>query len=321
MPYHQEIDALTERRLGKNKLGTTKSGIGPAYADKASRIGLRVQDLPDPKIFRQKLEVVLKEKNQILAKIFNRLPLSIDALCKKYLDDYAPRIAPMIVDSVSLDPRGARARREHPAGRRAGDVPRPRPRHVSVRHVVEPRRRRRVHGCRHRSARHHARRRHRQAVHHPRRRRTVPDRDLRRTGRRPHRARRRVRHQHRSPSARRLVRRGDDAPSRAAQLAERAGAGQARPARPARHREGVRGLRGRRRAAPSTRRITRATSTRPCPIYEELKGWNTPLTEVTEPHQLPAATAEYLKFLSEQIGIPITYVGTGPGRDQFVHTA
>ena len=59
MPYHQEIDALTERRLGKNKLGTTKSGIGPAYADKASRIGLRVQDLLDPKIFREKLEVVL----------------------------------------------------------------------------------------------------------------------------------------------------------------------------------------------------------------------------------------------------------------------
>ena len=60
MPYHQEIDALTERRLGKNKLGTTKSGIGPAYADKASRIGLRVQDLLDPKIFREKLEVSLR---------------------------------------------------------------------------------------------------------------------------------------------------------------------------------------------------------------------------------------------------------------------
>src|SRR3954468_18046772 len=102
MPYHQEIDALTERRLGKNSLGTTKRGIGPAYADKAARVGLRVQDLLDPKIFREKLEVVLKEKNLVLAKIFNRLPLSIDALCKKYLEDYAPRIAPMIVDSVSL---------------------------------------------------------------------------------------------------------------------------------------------------------------------------------------------------------------------------
>ena len=55
LPYHYEIDKATERALGKNKLGTTKRGIGPAYADKAARIGLRVQDLLDEKIFRQKL--------------------------------------------------------------------------------------------------------------------------------------------------------------------------------------------------------------------------------------------------------------------------
>ena len=75
MPYHQELDRVTERFLGKNALGTTKRGIGPAYADKATRVGLRVQDLFDPKIFRQKLDVVLKEKNAILAKVYNRLPL------------------------------------------------------------------------------------------------------------------------------------------------------------------------------------------------------------------------------------------------------
>ena len=67
MPYHHELDQLAERYLGKNKLGTTKRGIGPTYADKSSRVGLRVQDLLDPKIFRQKLDVVLKEKNQIRA--------------------------------------------------------------------------------------------------------------------------------------------------------------------------------------------------------------------------------------------------------------
>src|SRR6202163_4001564 len=67
MPYHQELDRMSERFLGRNKLGTTKGGIGPAYADKATRIGLRVQDLLDPKIFREKLDVVLKEKNLILA--------------------------------------------------------------------------------------------------------------------------------------------------------------------------------------------------------------------------------------------------------------
>ncbi len=102
MPYHQEIDALTERRLGKNALGTTKSGIGPAYADKASRIGLRVQDLLDPKIFREKLEVVLKEKNLILAKIHNRLPLSADDIADLYLGELRSRIEPMIADSVGL---------------------------------------------------------------------------------------------------------------------------------------------------------------------------------------------------------------------------
>jgi adenylosuccinate synthase len=102
MPYHQEMDALIERYLGRNRLGTTKRGIGPAYADKAARIGLRVQDLLDPKIFRQKLDVVLKEKNLILAKIYNRLALSVDEIAHSYLDEYAPRLAPHIGDAVGL---------------------------------------------------------------------------------------------------------------------------------------------------------------------------------------------------------------------------
>jgi adenylosuccinate synthase len=102
MPYHQELDRVTERYLGKNKLGTTKGGIGPAYADKATRVGLRVQDLLDPKIFRQKLDVVLKEKNQLLAKVYNRLPSSADDIARDYLEVYAPRIEPMIADTVSL---------------------------------------------------------------------------------------------------------------------------------------------------------------------------------------------------------------------------
>jgi adenylosuccinate synthase len=100
MPYHQELDALTERHLGRNKLGTTRRGIGPTYADKAARVGIRVQDLLDPNIFRQKLDVVLKEKNLILAKVYNRLPLSADDIAARYLDEFAPRLAPLIGDSV-----------------------------------------------------------------------------------------------------------------------------------------------------------------------------------------------------------------------------
>jgi adenylosuccinate synthase len=102
LPYHQEIDKLTERYLGKNKVGTTKRGIGPAYADKAARVGLRVQDLLDPKIFRQKLDVVLKEKNAVLAKIYNQLPMDADRICEEYLDVCAPRLAPIITDTVGL---------------------------------------------------------------------------------------------------------------------------------------------------------------------------------------------------------------------------
>ncbi len=102
MPYHHEIDRLTERFLGKNQLGTTRRGIGPAYADKSTRIGLRVQDLLDEKIFAEKLDVVLKEKNQILAKIYNRLPVDAEKILADYLGEYAQRMAPRIVDTVKL---------------------------------------------------------------------------------------------------------------------------------------------------------------------------------------------------------------------------
>jgi adenylosuccinate synthase len=102
MPYHQELDRVTERFLGRNALGTTKRGIGPAYADKAARVGLRVQDLLDEKIFRAKLDVVLKEKNGVLSRVYNRLPMSAAEIAGAYLDEYAPRIAPMIADTVGF---------------------------------------------------------------------------------------------------------------------------------------------------------------------------------------------------------------------------
>jgi len=102
LPYHQELDRLAERYLGRNKLGTTKGGIGPTYADKAARVGLRVQDMLDPKIFRQKLDVVLKEKNAILAKVFNQLPLSAGDIAGRYLEEMAPLLEPRIADSVNL---------------------------------------------------------------------------------------------------------------------------------------------------------------------------------------------------------------------------
>jgi adenylosuccinate synthase len=102
LPHHIELDFLAERRLGRNKLGTTRRGIGPTYADKALRVGLRVQDLLDPKIFRTKLEQVLKDKNAVLTRVYNRLPLSVDEISDRYLGEYGPRLAPYIADGVDI---------------------------------------------------------------------------------------------------------------------------------------------------------------------------------------------------------------------------
>ena len=77
MPWHVAIDRAGERRLGKLRIGTTKRGIGPTYADKALRLGIRVQDLLDPKILRQKLEVALAEKNVWLERVYGAARLEL----------------------------------------------------------------------------------------------------------------------------------------------------------------------------------------------------------------------------------------------------
>src|SRR6266508_1892640 len=98
MPWHKERDKLTERYLGGNRIGTTGRGIGPAYGDKAGRLGIRVQDLLDPKILAQKVEVVLKERNPQLAKVYNRLPIDPDAVVEEYAT-YAEALRPRIADA------------------------------------------------------------------------------------------------------------------------------------------------------------------------------------------------------------------------------
>jgi adenylosuccinate synthase len=101
MPYHLELEKVTERFLGKNALGTTKRGIGPAYGDKAARIGLRIQDLLDEKILREKLDVALREKNLMLTRVYGRLPLTVGMIMDDYLR-YAERLRPHIVDTSRL---------------------------------------------------------------------------------------------------------------------------------------------------------------------------------------------------------------------------
>jgi adenylosuccinate synthase len=101
MPYHLALDAESERRLGKNEIGTTKRGIGPAYQDKASRVGIRVQDLLDEHIFRLKLETALAEKNELLVKLYGAQPFEADVICAEYLP-YARRIVPHITESGQM---------------------------------------------------------------------------------------------------------------------------------------------------------------------------------------------------------------------------
>jgi adenylosuccinate synthase len=98
MPHHRALDRVVERYLGSARIGTTGRGIGPAYGDKVARMGIRVQDLLDPGIFRKKLELVLREKNQILFKVYNRKAIDGDAVVEEYLA-YAERLRPYIADT------------------------------------------------------------------------------------------------------------------------------------------------------------------------------------------------------------------------------
>src|SRR6056300_1236470 len=84
MPYHKLLDELIEESLGKNKIGTTKKGIGPCYADKIQRSGIRIQDLLDDKIFEEKVRINTKEKNKLLTKIYNREPLDADEIINEF---------------------------------------------------------------------------------------------------------------------------------------------------------------------------------------------------------------------------------------------
>src|SRR6516164_2999916 len=98
MPYHRALDKVTERYLGSSRIGTTGRGIGPAYGDKISRVGIRVQDLFDPGILRQKLDLVLREKNQVLTKVYNRRGIDAEPVAEQYLA-FAERIRPYVADT------------------------------------------------------------------------------------------------------------------------------------------------------------------------------------------------------------------------------
>jgi adenylosuccinate synthase len=317
LPYHQLLDRVIERHLGKNKLGTTKRGIGPAYADKAARVGLRVQDMYDPKIFRQKLELVLKDKGQMLAKVYNQLAPTVDEICDRYLGELAPRVEPYVADTVNLVHEaleigqhvlfeGAQATfldLDH------GTYPyvtssNPVAGGACIGAGVGPRYIDGVVG--------------------------IAKAYITRVGS--------------GPFPTELFDEVGDA------LVERGGeygTNTGRRRRPgwfdavmARHAVRLNSLSelaitkldvldafdsvkvcvayeadGKRieRFPDDQSLLHKATA-----VYEELRGWSTDLTGVTEPDALPAAAADYISFLEDQVGVPVRLVGVGPGRDQYV---
>jgi adenylosuccinate synthase len=320
LPYHQVLDKMTERYLGKNKLGTTKRGIGPAYADKSTRIGLRVQDLLDPKIFREKLDVVLKEKNLLLAKVYNQLPLDADDIAAQYLDECRPRIEPMIGDTVSmvhdaLDAdqhvllEGAQATfldldhgtypyvtSSNPVAGGACTGAGVGPRHID-----------RVIG--------------------------IAKAYVTRVGAGPFPT------ELHDDTADLLVERGGEY-----------GTNTGRRRRPGwfdavMMRQAVRINSLSEIALTKLDVLDTLDSLKVCvayevdgerfthlpyhqsvlhkvtPIYEELPGWKTDLTTATERHHLPQEARDYIAFLEEQVKVPISLVGVGPGREQFLHFA
>ena len=101
MPWHVALDGARERRLGRLQIGTTRRGIGPAYADKATRIGIRVQDLLDPKILRQKLELAVEEKNVWLERVYDLEPHDVEEVVASQLR-LAERLAPYVADTSLL---------------------------------------------------------------------------------------------------------------------------------------------------------------------------------------------------------------------------
>ena len=316
-PYHQELDRLIERHLGKNKLGTTKRGIGPTYADKAARVGIRVQDLLDERIFREKLRSVLGEKNMVLAKVYNRLGFDPDELADRYLEEVAPRIEPYVADTVSLVHEALEAGRHVLfEGAQAtfldldhGTYPfvtssNPIAGGACVGAGVGPRHIDRIVG--------------------------IAKAYVTRVGS--------------GPMPTELF---DEVGDLLVDRGHEYGVNTKRRRRPGwfdavmlRHAVRLNSL--------SELAITKLdildvlASVKVCvaydvngtrhthlpyhqsdlhaavPVYEELTGWQTDLSGVRERHDLPDAARTYLEFLEDQVGVPITFVGTGPGRDQYV---
>ena len=318
LPYHQLLDGLQERRLGKNAIGTTRRGIGPAYADKALRVGLRVQDLLDPKIFREKLDGVLRTVNPVIAKVYNKLPVDADAIAHEYLEVCRPRLERHIGDTVAYVHESLE-RGEHVLleGAQAtfldvdhGTYPfvtssNPVAGGACTGAGIGPRHIDRVIG--------------------------IAKAYVTRVGAGPF------------PSELH-----DEIGDHLVEVGREFGTNTGRRRRTGwfdavmmRHAVRLNSLSE--VAIAKLDVLDALDAVKVCvgydhegellrdlpyhqsvvhkcvPVYEELPGWRTDISSARRREDLPAAAEAYLAFLEQQIGVPVTFVGTGPGRDQFVH--
>ncbi|MEM7322568.1 MAG: adenylosuccinate synthase [Actinomycetota bacterium] len=318
MPYHQQLDTLHERHLGKSKLGTTKRGIGPAYADKSMRLGVRVQDLLDELIFREKLRASLVHTNKVLTKIFNRLPVDPDALADKVLSECLEPLKPHIADTTDII-HDALEGGQHVLfeGAQAtfldldhGTYPfvtssNPTAGGACIGAGVGPRHIDKVLG--------------------------IAKAYVTRVGA--------------GPFPTELF---DEDGDRMVDIGREFGTNTGRRRRPGwfdavmmRHAVRLNSLTE--LAITKLDVLDTFETVKVCvayeidgvrtdklpyhqsdvhnavPIYEELPGWGTNLTEATEPKHLPSKAHDYLKLIEEQVGVPINLVSTGPGRNQYLH--
>ena len=313
---------LIERYLGKNKLGTTKRGIGPAYADKAMRVGIRVQDLLDAKIFREKLDGGAgREEHRARQGLQPPAASTPTSSPSGSSPRSSPGSTPYVADTVSLVHEALDAGRARAVRGRPGHVPGPGPRHLPLRHLVQPRRRR---GVRRRRGR--ARSTSTGSSASPR-----PTSPASAPGRSP-------------PSCSTTT--GDTLVDRGHEFGTNTGRRrrpgwfdavmlrqavrlnslsrgrhhQARHPRHASRRSRCASPTTSTASATSTCRTTSPTCTRAEPDLRGAAGLeHRPDLGAPSATSCPPHAVAYLEFLQEQVGVPITFVGSGPGRDQFVH--
>ncbi len=317
MPWHIAIDQASERRLGKLQIGTTRRGIGPCYADKASRIGIRVQDVLDPKILRQKIEVALAEKNVWLERVYEVDGFDLDEVAARY-EGYAQAAAPDRRRRLAARRRGAHATARtcsSRAPRRRCSTSTTAPTRSSPRRTRSPRAPRPGSG----SARPGS---------------TACSASPRPTS--PASAKGRSRPRSKGPDQERLRELGGEFGTVTGR-ARRCGWLDLVALRYAVRVNGMTSLALTKLdvlsdfaelpvcvALPAPRRLrdartsppTRATSTTPRPVWETLPGWQEPLDGADRRDELPDAARGYVEFVERELGIPVELVGVGAARER-----